>query len=247
LTNNHYGIVFVGGLGPCTYDKITANTIAENENGIYICGDWLERGAVIHTLTFHHNNIINNSVQLTSGSYGGIWDNGSEGNYWSNYNGTDANGDGVGDSPYVVIEAYTYNHTHGGTSTYGSTDVDHYPLIYPWGPPPILMIYPENETYPTSNVPLRFTVGKPNSWIGYSLDGSDNVTITGNTTLSGLSSGLHNLTLYASDMYGNIGASETIYFRTTDPFPTALVVAASGVSVAVVGVGLLVYFRKRKR
>jgi len=33
-----------------------------------------------------------------------IWDNGSEGNYWSNYNGTDSNGDGVGDTPYVIDE-----------------------------------------------------------------------------------------------------------------------------------------------
>jgi hypothetical protein len=30
------------------------------------------------------------------------------------------------------------------------------------------------------------------------------------------------------------------------PFPTTLVAAASAASVAVVGVGLLVYFRKRK-
>ena len=30
------------------------------------------------------------------------WDNGNEGNYWSDYNGTDTNNDGVGDTPYVV-------------------------------------------------------------------------------------------------------------------------------------------------
>jgi len=46
-------------------------------------------------------------------------------------------------------------------------------------------------------------------------------------------------------------ASETIsYSLTTDPepFPTTLVAAASAVAiVAVVGAGLLVYFKKRKR
>jgi hypothetical protein len=33
---------------------------------------------------------------------------------------------------------------------------------------------------------------------------------------------------------------------TSEPFPTAFVVAASGASVATVGIGLLVYFKKRK-
>jgi nitrous oxidase accessory protein len=33
-----------------------------------------------------------------------IWDNGFEGNYWSNYNGTDSDGDGIGDTPHVINE-----------------------------------------------------------------------------------------------------------------------------------------------
>ena len=70
------------------------------------------------------------------------------------------------------------------------------------------------------------------------------MTITGNTTLSGLSSGLHKITVYAKDAFENIGASETIYFSITEPFPTMLV-AVAAVAVAVVSVGVLVYFRKR--
>jgi hypothetical protein len=31
-----------------------------------------------------------------------VWDSGTTGNYWSNYTGVDNNGDGVGDTPYII-------------------------------------------------------------------------------------------------------------------------------------------------
>jgi N-acetylneuraminic acid mutarotase len=113
-------------------------------------------------------------------------------------------------------------------------------------PPEIKIVSPVNQTYTESSVSLVFTVNKPVNWTGYSLDGQDNVTITGNTTLSGLPNGNHNLTVYATDQYGNTGTSETISFSVEVPFPTTLVAVASGAAVAVIGIGLLVYLKKRK-
>ena len=109
------------------------------------------------------------------------------------------------------------------------------------------ILSPLNKTYDISDVPLLFKVDKSVTQISYSLDGQDNVMVVGNTTLTGLSNGEHNVTVYATDEAGNTGASETITFSVEVPFPVAPVAAASVATVAVVGVGLLVYFRKRKR
>jgi hypothetical protein len=103
-----------------------------------------------------------------------------------------------------------------------------------------------NGIYTSSEFSLNFTVNKPVDWVGYSLDGKDNVTITGNTTLTGLSNGLHNITVYAKDSFGNIGASGTVIFTVAyEPFPTGPVAATSGASVAVAAIGLIYYYKKR--
>jgi hypothetical protein len=59
---------------------------------------------------------------------------------------------------------------------------------------------------------------------------------------------LHNITIYAKDALGNTGASETISFTVEVPelFPTTLVATASAASLGIVGLGLLVYFKKHK-
>jgi hypothetical protein len=81
--------------------------------------------------------------------------------------------------------------------------------------------------------------------MGYCLDEQANVTVTGNFTLTELPSGSHTLTVYANDTVGNMGTSPTISFSIAEPFLTTLVIE-SAIAVAVVGLVLVVYFKKRR-
>ena len=73
--------------------------------------------------TFYHNNFYNMAIidngwavpPWTANSSLNLWDNGKEGNYWSNYNVSDANGDGIADTPYTLY----------------ANNIDRYPLLAP--------------------------------------------------------------------------------------------------------------------
>jgi parallel beta-helix repeat protein len=122
------GIFVWGG----NYNIITGNKLANDYNGIFICYD-SQNTIVGNTITnststailFHnasrnivyYNKFIDNTVQASfSGQSINIWDKEDKGNYWSNYDGTDANGDGVGDTPFKIDE----------------NNSDHYPLMKPF-------------------------------------------------------------------------------------------------------------------
>ncbi len=109
---------------------VSSNNIAGGKYGVYFT-PYL---AAPHNDKFYNNNFVNNSQQvyISSPSIVETWDNNSSGgNYWSNYNGTDANGNGIGDSAYSV----SVNNT------------DSYPLIAPistlaTGAPPAAIAIP---------------------------------------------------------------------------------------------------------
>lgn len=113
-------------------------------------------------------------------------------------------------------------------------------------PPIVSVISPESMMYTNSSVPLNFTVDEETSWIGYSLDGKANVTITGNMTLSELLDGTHDLAVYANDTSGNMGFSDTVHFTisTQQGWPFLVWVAVGTVVAVIVGVGVGVYLRK---
>jgi hypothetical protein len=112
-------------------------------------------------------------------------------------------------------------------------------------PPKITFSSPQNITYNSSNVQINFTVNELFSSCKYSLDGKDNITTTSNITLSRLLNGEHYLTVYATDNSGNIGASETLFFKVAE-FPVVPVAIAVVIVVSVIA-GITLYFKKRKR
>jgi hypothetical protein len=96
-------------------------------------------------------------------------------------------------------------------------------------------------------------VSETTAWIKYSLDGQANVTITGNTILTGLAEGSHSITVYAEDLDGFSSMSETVIFTIsenaeptqTESFPITWI---AGVIVIVIGAALLIYmFRIKKK
>lgn len=70
--------------------------------------------------TFYHNNFANNiNYQVffkSSDNLYNQWNSTTEGNYWSDYNGTDNNSDGIGDTPYQI----------------STENIDYYPLMTPF-------------------------------------------------------------------------------------------------------------------
>lgn len=115
---------------------------------------------------------------------------------------------------------------------------------------PHISVNLKNITESIHDVSLSFSVNEPFSEATYSLDNLSDVKVNGDTTLSNLSTGIHNVTVYARDDAGNVGASETLTFTVAEPeqspFPTTVVAVVSGAAIVSLGAGLLVYFRKKR-
>ena len=126
----------------------------------------------------------------------------------------------------------------------GSSDIIHFTVDT--SPPSISLLSPQNQTYNPADLLLNFTLNETATWIGYSLDGQETVTITGNTILTDLSYGSHAITVYATDPAGNTGTSETIHFSVPEPFPTAWTATAIAM-IATGGVAFLFHFKRTNK
>ncbi|NWG11653.1 right-handed parallel beta-helix repeat-containing protein [Candidatus Bathyarchaeota archaeon] len=90
--NIAYGNWYDGiGLLDSSNCTVIENTVENNRiNGVLLSAS---SGSFVY-----YNNIINNSVQAVDFDLTNKWDDGVEGNYWSNYAGVDSNYDGIGDT-----------------------------------------------------------------------------------------------------------------------------------------------------
>jgi len=114
-------------------------------------------------------------------------------------------------------------------------------------PARISFLSPQNATYYTKNIAINFTLDEPVSNLSLSFDGKERTKIAGNITLFGVPYGSHSVIVYATDMVGNFGSSETVYFIVAEPFPTVPVIVVSTTSISVAAACLLLYYRKCHR
>jgi hypothetical protein len=235
-------------------NNVTYSSAAEKAQGYHDpAGIFFDRAS---NNTVYHNNFEISIDGQAGDSYNdsvNTWDNGypAGGNYWINYNAQEIGSSGIGNIPYEI----------------DANNIDRYPLMEPFNStffvlqttlPKIVIQSPANQTYHNSSIPLVFFVDvfsadKAVNWSGYSLDGRPNETIISNNlltnaTIVNATKGLHCITVYANDTFGNMGVSQTINFTVAapEPFPVAPVAAAVAVVAVAVGAGLLVYLKKRK-
>ncbi len=138
-TNRFYGVTLDNSANNIIRNNQISNNdagigLSEGSSGNVISGNTISNNTIYgfdifqsSDNTFYQNNIVNNKVQVTLDAATNTWDNGAEGNYWSDYNGTDSNGDGIGETSYQGI--------------------DNYPLIDPWSFFRVFNITTDGETH----------------------------------------------------------------------------------------------------
>jgi len=168
---------------------------------------------------FYFNMFYNNTIHVSFSDYSSInsWDNGTFGNYWDDYNGTDSDGDGIGDTPYVLNDNNT----------------DHKPLLYPYAeytlPPEISDVqwWPErpfsNECVTVSAI-ITDKTGVDFVGLEYRTDGSwilvemqlisDN-NYTANIPAFSATTVVH-FRIRANDSWGNLAITEEFSYTVAD-------------------------------
>jgi parallel beta-helix repeat protein len=111
---------------------VASNYVSDSKYSVYFTSFF----ALPNNNLFYKNDFVNCAQPVGASLVYNVqhWDNGKEGNYWSSYNGTDSNNDGIGDTAY---EVYVNN-------------TDHYPLMAPVNLPATNSALPALPTPPAT-------------------------------------------------------------------------------------------------
>jgi len=164
-SNNIYTIYLHGGsicqiIGVTTNKLVrisgSFNTITESKVGITIfagSNNLITRNNISHVLVAGPSNtFFKNNFYLTDYPYlsaENFWDNGSIGNYWSNYtikypNASEVGNTGIGDTPYVIQREWSTTWEYPDVK-----NVDNYPLMCPYDIENDAIVFPIPEPTPT--------------------------------------------------------------------------------------------------
>jgi len=179
-------------------NTVSGNTANNNNYGIYL--HWSD----ITTVSGNYfNDNYRNAYTIQNTQKDNKWDNGIIGNYWDDYGGVDANDDGIGDTPYIILGTYL--------------NQDNFPIWEDGDDIPLITINsPYSDQVFASLSPnysvFIFAADKDSTW--YTIDnGITNITFIG--SLGGidqmewnkLGSGTVIIRFYANDTAGNIGSA----------------------------------------
>jgi len=153
------------------------------------------------------------------------------------------------DDVLYVIGGYVSSEVAGSSSV---VSVAFNEMYVPFGyrsVPVVELVSPVSQVYNGSSIELEFVVDRPCSLLYYCVDGGDLVTVEGNATLSDLSSGVYSVVVFAEDMFGNVGVSETVVFTVVsepDSILSTPVLAVLCVVPVLVVTAFLLFLRRRR-
>ena len=172
------------------------------------------------------NDIIDNTYQVyfRGTVYPNSWDNGTFGNYWSDYNGTDSNGDGIGDIPYYINDGNIDNHPlmFGFETYYGAPTITNVAWS-PRNPLPtehVYVIADVTDTNDVSKVLLYYKVGS-SDWTWTEMTLLENGSYYGG--IPPFSSNTVVLfKIVANDTFGNTAESDVYSYTAVDTEPPTI-------------------------
>jgi len=110
---------------------LTGNIVSNNANGVDLryssnntifLNTFTDNTDSIYDYSYHSTNIWNSTSEITY-TYKGKTHKNYLGNYWDDYTGSDADRDGIGDTPYSIDSDH---------HDYPLSDADDYPLMETW-------------------------------------------------------------------------------------------------------------------